>query len=330
MAGLKKLIAIAAMLSSPAVAFPENIRQGYSTCAGCHVNGAGSGILTMYGREKAASGLSTWASENEGGALGDLLPLEEYPEWLLVGGDIRYLATPETRFTMQASAEVALMPAENLTLAASSGVYGPERRHEYREYYARLGITEYGSIRIGRFLPVYGVLFDDHTLASRARLGFGEGQERYAAEASLRGGIGEIVATQTFGDSGSINLRGDDGIEYGTYDDAITAVRVAAYLGDRAQVGVSYKDDAKGAFALYAPNEWLYLMTDFNRMPDAVSTTVAGFEPLKGITVAATHEFADRKSLYGLQIRAYPRPHFGLLARVKHDGTSALVLHFYL
>lgn len=314
-------------------AFPENVRQGYPTCGACHLAGTGGGILTLYGREKAQSSLSTFAHEE---------PLDEYPESVLVGGDFRYLSYDydgrHRDFIMVARASLAINPLEPLWFVATAGQYGEASQLEYREMYARADVFgDLLSIRAGRFMPVYGIGFDDHTLASRRLLGFGDGGERYAVEASTRTGVAELALTQSFGANGRLAMA--NGFTYSTYDETASIARASVYPTDRMQFGLSglyaigqaSERRSYGGFAMYSPADWSYIMADINRINPGpiVATTIMGVEPYRGLTIAATHEQVDSDSSYGLLFKLYPHPHIGLIARVK-ERYSLLMVHLWI
>lgn len=343
------------IMSHVANAYPENVRFGYPSCAACHANGSGGGLLTQYGRVAASQVAATWSGENEGGLLhGAFGDPAKFPEWLLIDGNARSVGidtlNPKSHrhFIMAAEGEVGLQPIKGLWLVGSAGVYGPEQRREYRRYFVQADLCDNASMRLGRFQPVFGLDFDDHTLTSRRVLGFDEGHETYAAEASARGSIGEVIATQTFGDAGQLTMNGAVGSEYATRAETMTIAKAGAFVGKSSQVGVSGLHaigpdrlrEAWGAYAIVAPVEWAYLMADWNRLqssyaqPQTVGTTVLGVQPYRGVTLAAVHEYVEgERAAYGLQLRAVPRPHFELTARVKRQANglaSILMTHYWL
>lgn len=343
------------MFAGNGQAFPELVRFGYPSCAACHANGSGGGLVTQYGRVAASQVGASWSGDNEGGLLhGAFGDPAKFPDWLLVDAEARSVnintVNPKShrKFIMAGEAEVGLQPLKGLWLVASGGIYGPEQRREYRRHFVQADLCDAASVRVGRFLPVYGVAFDDHTLASRSRLGFDEGGETYAAEASARGAIGELIATQTFGDAGQMTTNGAVGSEYATRSETMTLIKAGAFLGKSSQVGLSglhaVKPDtareAWGAYAIVAPVEWSYAMADWNRLQSSydpakvVGTTVVGVQPYRGVTLAAVHEYVEgERAAYGLQLRLVPRPHFEFMARVKRqaDGlATVLMTHYWL
>lgn len=356
---MKRLVAILSALAGTAFGYPENVRLGYS-CAACHVNGSGGGLVTQYGREAGygPDGMATWSAPNEGGLLhGAFGDPDASPEWLLIGGDVRSInlnvnsdgVKSHRKFLMQADAELGVAPLNGLWVVASGGIYGERMAREYRRHYVKLDVGDSVSGRAGRFMPVYGLAFDDHTLASRQALGFDEGRETYAVEGTVRGKAGEVIVTQTFGDCGSMALGGaGDGYEYETRTETISLGKAGAFVTSTAQVGASYlraiaqdvTREAWGAYAIVAPVRWAWLMADVNRLartgaaPELVSTAIAGFEVYRGVNLSGTYERIGRaEPAQGAQLRLIPRPHFEVMGRIKRQGdtfVSLIMAHYNL
>lgn len=87
-------VAFSAFLSSEGAAYPWTIQHGYRQCRSCHLDPAGGGILSAYGRATAEDILGP-IGDNEGG---ELSPEEKFawgaidvPAPLLLGGDVRLL-----------------------------------------------------------------------------------------------------------------------------------------------------------------------------------------------------------------------------------------------
>lgn len=335
-------------MSGIAVAFPENIRHGYPSCASCHVSGpAGGGALTPYGRNAAATFLSTWAAKDEENLASGLVPL---PSWLAVGGDQRSVIAQTSagrRFVpMQYDAELAVSPVPELTVAGSAGLYGPDHQLEYRRLYAKLSFADTLAVRAGRFMPAYGIGWPDHRLPTRQGLGFGEGRESYNTEASVTGELGEFVLTQVFGDSAAVNLL-PEGQGYNVDTErAGVVMRGAVYLGDRVQLGasrlaLSTEDaalEAYGVHLLAAANDWVYLLGEYDRAFDGTSARdVAagklGVEVVRGLHVSLLGERDGDELGAGAQVQWFPRPHFELLTeckRIHNANFGVLLFHHYL
>src|SRR6476660_8898565 len=85
------VLALSALSSTPAQAYPWMIRHGYSSCAACHVDPSGAGLLTPYGHAQqeilltAHYGKPPEEVDPEGGLFTKL----HLPDWLNAGFSIR-------------------------------------------------------------------------------------------------------------------------------------------------------------------------------------------------------------------------------------------------
>ena len=333
--------------ADPALGYPENVRLGYNGCESCHVSPTGGGVLKAYGRSTAEE-LSTWASEGSGQLFG-AVPL---PGWLAIGGDQRHVninipdANFHRKFFMQEDVEFAVNPVPYLWVAASVGMYGEAQDRQMRRNYALWSPTENLSLRVGRFLPAYGIMTPDHTVATRSGLGWREGAETYNAELSYRGSLGEVFFTNTFGSDEQVAADSRSGYRIRA-DKAGATVRGAMYLGQSAQVGASYayasdKDRdvlTVGPYAIVGVTRNLYLLTEADRQYDwtadthrDVSFTELGYELFRGFHVQATHEY-NAGQVFGFAAQWFPVPHYEILARTKYVNDAwvhTLMLHLYL
>ncbi|MFT5583820.1 MAG: hypothetical protein ACI9VR_001404, partial [Cognaticolwellia sp.] len=90
---------------SDAQAYAWSVNHGYTTCAACHADPSGGGLLTEYGRAQGEVFIRTpWEERGEewepGNAAEFAFGAVEVPEWLLTGAVIRggpaLLKTPAT------------------------------------------------------------------------------------------------------------------------------------------------------------------------------------------------------------------------------------------
>lgn len=89
-------VAAAVVLPAQAWAYPTMIRHGYSTCAACHVDPSGSGLLTEYGRAQFDV-LARWKpgakKEDDSGepspTYGFLFGAASLPDWLQLSANLR-------------------------------------------------------------------------------------------------------------------------------------------------------------------------------------------------------------------------------------------------
>jgi|GEM_PF-1627570 len=353
------LILLAAMFLFPSIAlgYPENVRGGYPSCAACHVSGvAGGGALTPYGRSTAGSFMSTWyVKGDEHAGFG----LWESPSWLSYSANSRYAGINRTTdgrdatvvyIPMQADAELAVRPVRGFTIAAQVGIYGRDRVVQSRSSYAKLEIGEHTAIRVGRFMPYYGIGFPDHTLATRVGLGLSQGFETNNAEVSVYGEPGEVAVTSVWGAKTYIESDAEQGYEILREGPGGGMARAAVYVGERSQIGVSamrlasfeLKREAYGAHALVGFTEHLYFLAEADRLFENGTTTDMGTarlgaETMKGLHLSILGDFLGERKSSGSQIQWFPRAHFELLAQVLRSRSGGLVsdtaifmFHYYL
>lgn len=343
-----------------AVGFPENIRHDYASCATCHVSGvAGGGAVTAYGRSAGAEFMPTWGGPNEAKPMFGLVDL---PKWLAYGGDMRYVSvnsraddgtTRHVKFWMQADAEVAVTPLAGVTVVASAGRYGPDHDLEFRRSYIKADLGPHASLRAGRFMPYYGVPIADHTASIRTELGLGQGQETYAAEASVYGGAGEIAVTGVYGAKAEVNGNVDDGYSIMREGRGGVVARAALYATDSTQIGVSamrlasemeqMRRHAYGAHVMTGFTERLYLLAEIDRRFDegAEAEDVAygrlGYEAVRGLHLSLVGDVAGERKGSGAQVQWLPRPHLELMVQGmrtfvedRWSDTAVMLFHYYL
>ena len=324
-----------------ALAYPENIRLGYPSCASCHVSPTGGGALTSYGRSTSEE-LATWSEEGWGRVFGAI----PTPEWFAVGGDTRHVTVKapgySRSFYMQDDVELAVSPVPGLWVAGSIGLYGEEQRRELRRHYVMVEPLEGLRLRLGRFMPAYGLMLPDHTVATRGTLGWQQGRETYNAEASYTHKRGELFVT-TVVDSSEAWSADEQGYKVRATETGAT-VRAAAYVGDRAQVGASYwfgsdvEHDwlAVGAFGSWGVTRNLYLLGELDQRnspaekPLTVSYTQLGYELWRGVHLRSSHEYTGTDSRWGAGLQLFPIPHWEILFTSKYSSSlwsHTLLLH---
>jgi hypothetical protein len=112
-----------------------------------------------------------------------------HSEEALLNANLRYLATRNRAFLMQAEAGLALN-FNGLFLVASGGSYNGVS--ESREHYVQLRRGNW-TFRAGKFPVTYGINFLDHTVFVKEDLGHGQGTERYQAEIAYTSGWGGVT-----------------------------------------------------------------------------------------------------------------------------------------
>lgn len=362
-----------------AQAFPEMIRHGYVNCTVCHTSLVGGNLLTPYGRSLSRELLSqnsffgSVPSDTAGHFLHGSV---ETPEWLLAGGDVRVLQSfvesnqaSKGRFLiMQVDLDFSAQVQDWLRVFFSMGRIEPRVDGATAKDYVtspRHGIEftlnpaaedDRVTLRLGRFSPAYGILFAEHTFATRTFLDFGPGQERNAAELAWTHDMTSVIATGILSQaSGNQNKKESGGI-----------LQVATGFGEFAKFGANYyestRDDGTGAWKrrMYGAyglvgftHDW-YALLDINRVQaptgtwGLVETLKVGHELWQGFHLFAVHEFANLNTdtpdpkfeAYSLGTEWYPLPHWELYGLFRKERNSAvsnnyqdvvwLIGHYYL
>lgn len=319
-----------------ATAFPEMIRHHYVNCTACHFSPSGGGVLTPYGRTISFDVLSTWGNEKEARPFYGALDNEKLNQWLQVGGNVRALqmhhessSVREGRLIpMQEGIEVAVYQPK---WSAVAFIGKTNQDWTYRaispRYFVNYQIQDELSFRIGRFIPVFGLNVPQHTLPTRASLGFGQGAERDNAEMMWSGE--KLNVAYTLSKSLAIASGGDPEFSQ--------ALQVNYTLKDSYRIGASYwyGDSSKQSRKIiglhaalgFSPSLYLLTETDYlmrNPKEGAASSkgvfhfAKLGYEIFKGFHLQAVEEQSKsdlEKDLsimdsYGVGFLFYPRPHF--------------------
>ncbi len=194
---VKVLLVFSSLLSfHNADAYPEFAGDGYASCSTCHVGTSGGDTLMPYGRSVAEEKL-TWKSyEGEAQPLHGLVKL---PKWLIVGGRYRRLQTniesaqlKEGRhFAMQRELDFGLkvkMFTGVVVISNERKVKDPyefDDRHSLVPRWTLRGdISENVIVRVGRFMPKFGLGVPDHNAFVRLYTGLGMNPERRLVEAT--------------------------------------------------------------------------------------------------------------------------------------------------
>lgn len=343
---------LAAFLAAPAArAFPGSVRWGYANCVTCHVNVAGGGVLTPYGRLLSRELLSTSGGEDEPefayGALG-------LPSWLQLGGDIAYAASSEHPLQLeQADLEAAARRGRLLAVATvgRAGDADHAMGHDWmsRRHYVEVAATRVLSVRAGRFLPNFGVWNGDASVATRAGLGWD--RDTYNVEANWVADRWNVAAT------GILTGTGDAPAERGL------SLSGGLFFAGKRKVWLSYvargrpglSRRAGGVAGVFGIGSHAYLLAqgDLQRLEtdgvarrDFHGNVCLARETIKGLYVLLVDEVSRRdldgpgrlSHSYGAALRFFPRPHVETQLRWRRrdrdavstalDGVS-LFVHFY-
>jgi hypothetical protein len=189
-------ILVVTLASHRAEAYPQYQLSRDQTCSNCHLSPSGGGLLGENGENVAEAGSQLGTAPT---FMYGKLPV---PSWLALGGDLRgavgYIRTPDnavTGFPMQADlyAHAAyrgfsvqltfgVRPAQWIT---GNGTPAVIDRLWSREHYLMWQQDPGGSdglyVRVGRFLPVFGLRFVEHPDYTRRYGGMPLYAETYAA-----------------------------------------------------------------------------------------------------------------------------------------------------
>jgi len=173
------LLAAALLVSAADLpALPRFAVQTGSKCQACHVNPSGGGMRqafgAQYGREELP--VQTWAQEFE---LEDVTTL--LTNVLGVGADFRTLyfsrQVPDSTGTTSTSQDAFWQMQGDLYLnfriARKVNLYLKKGLYSGFEIFGLLNILpENGHVKVGKFIPNYGIKNDDHTTFVRTQTGF--------------------------------------------------------------------------------------------------------------------------------------------------------------
>jgi hypothetical protein len=168
------VIAIVLALAATAHAYPQFELSHDQTCSGCHISPAGGGLLGENGLN-VAENISTFGTNPA-----FLNGIVKTPDWLMLGGDFRgatgYLQAPQRYLLgipMQADLYGHATLPKGFSLQVTLGYRPPEDGNETathvwsREHYV-MWQSEPGSpeglfVRVGRFMPRFGLRLAEHT-----------------------------------------------------------------------------------------------------------------------------------------------------------------------
>ena len=168
------LVALAAFAHTVR-AYPQFQLSKDQTCTSCHISPAGGGLLSENGLA-VAQAIATY-DVNPEAAHGALVG----PKWLEVSGEFRVgaglvydLGAHPAAFPMQADLEAAAFAPHGFTFVASGGIqeghdvptFFASREH-YVMWQSNPGSTEGLYVRVGRFMPVFGLRLAEHTAYTR-------------------------------------------------------------------------------------------------------------------------------------------------------------------
>lgn len=358
------LLIVLIVCSEFAMAFPEMVAHGYTHCTACHTNVAGGGTLSEYGRNLSRELLSQKTLNGKPAAEGDekfLWGAVELPKWLMLSGDLRTMqlmsessVASRARFMiMQVDLDADLYPTPWLHSFVSVGRIEPRvDQPEAKDFVSipRAGFdfaltpevaSDRWNLRLGRFLPTFGIAFAEHTLATRTKLDFGPGQERYGGELSILSEHSSVAFTFiTLQANGNQNKAERGGIiQYSHSLGEKAKFNLGYYQSVReASPGVDYTRKVFSASAITElPHDW-YAMFEIDRPQDAnskwgfIEVLKLGNEIFQGLHAIGIQEYSNadfdqanpRFESYGVGVEWYPRPHWDLSGIFRRERNTAL------
>ena len=339
--------------------FPEMVKKDYPNCTACHHSPSGGGVLTAYGRELSRELLSRW---NSGESESQFAYLYTPPESISLGGDLRFLQTyKDTQFRrtaqyfiMQADLEAAVTLGQfsgvgTLGIRKGGGALG--RRH-YLVYRPMDPV----SIRLGRFMPTFGINTADHVIVTKRGLGFDQETETYNFETAWVGENLNAYLTAVGGRPDDSSLDREKG----------AALQLSLLISEKHKLGLSYFYGSKtssnrhlgGPFGIFGLSPSLVFLAEWDfqsKNTGLTSGTPSGFvnyhkldyELTQGLHAFLSQEFSQlssndastRSEIYSIGAQFFPRPHFELLAQWQKQKIVAvsdnfidiawLLIHFY-
>jgi hypothetical protein len=314
------------------LAFPELVYKGYNSCQGCHVSPSGGGLLTQYGRNFAAEELSTWGTARD--------PIT--PSWFNLGGDARHAYTKtngkEAFFPMAMSMTLGIMPMKGLTGVISLGLYTRDKKTEshqaYMLYTHKVAPGHVVNMRIGKFMPHYGIMTPDHTRAIRRHHLIRSNNEPLGVEGSYVGKLGAVFFTGIMGET---DLNKNLGLSYKKSFKAKQgySARAEAYLSKSSKLGYSIMEltegiDEKHSHAIDLTTSLggqAYYWGQLDQSNEIYQSHELGVLVSQGLILYIGFDRAkSNTSLSG--IRWFPYPHFEFQTEWK-DSSFLGQLHYY-
>jgi len=195
------------LLNEPSAALPRFASRTGAKCQSCHVNPSGGGMRQIFGVQYGRDQLPvpTWSED---------LGLEDFStnltEFVSVGADFRtlYFVQESPTATNNAFWEMQGDVYLNFKLAKKVSIYLDKGLYQGFEIFGLLNILPAnGHVKLGRFLPNYGMKLDDHRAFTRFYTGLTpEGRGLSSGSATLPGG--ELTGAEVAVSPGSVTIMG--------------------------------------------------------------------------------------------------------------------------
>lgn len=343
-----------------AMAFPEMLRHHYINCSACHVSNSGGGVLNAYGRSISSELLSTWGTQKEARPF-YTMESDKIGQWLNMGGDVRSVQVhQETNqfkkgrsIWMEANIQAAISIQKLTSFVSVGQVQQPNQswKAETTKYYFSFQQSDELALRVGHYIPTYGLNIPQHTFLIKQNLFFGPGSERNSADLQWNGEKWNFLLGIS---KSSLNSSVRD--EEQAYN-----FQIQRTIADQYKIGFSqwygdatnYRKLISGVHTVLGWTEKFYTLAELDHMWTKDNSNVEtksiaqllkfGYEMEKGLHLQFVEEWgtsstSDINNL-GLGFIWYPRPHFeleGLYSKRQITTTTDstedyayLVTHFY-
>ena len=173
------------VITTQAVALPRFASRTGAQCQSCHVNPSGGGMRqafgVQYGRENLP--VPTWYGEF---GLDDFST--KLTDFVSIGADFRtlyfYQQNPDTGtppksvkpsnafFQMQGNLDLSFHLAKRVVMYLAKGLYSSDTYSDFEVFGLLSILPANGYVKIGKFIPNYGIKMDDHRIYVRTYTGF--------------------------------------------------------------------------------------------------------------------------------------------------------------
>ena len=323
-------LVLAILWPRPARAYAWMIRHGYTTCATCHVDPSGSGVLTPYGRAQGEILLQSRygkPAEEASPAANFLWNALRTPDWLLGGGEVRYMGLRTKIGDGPTTGDLILMQGD---LAAAVQVSGFRASASLgyvtttgspaslagqvisREHWVGWAFDEGALlVRAGRINVPFGIRSIEHTMFVRqtTRTDLNDTQQHGIALSYS----GELIRGEVMAIAGNFQIRPDANRErgYSGYVEVSPLSRLGIGVSslvthaaeDLFLRGVANTRQAHGLFVRASPWRPLVLLGEADYVVQTPSAAPsqrglatmlqADYEPWQGIHLIATGETLD-------------------------------------
>lgn len=348
-----------ALFVPTAEAYPDLIRKGYQSCVSCHVSPSGGGVVTGYGRGVSEE-LAMFSIYEGFGQLAGVPALENLSDATGLFQAVKFDLQADYRsvtyqtlgapppfdkaetIQMERVAHAAFYIGKTTDLVASYGQYGNNLSPESRTHYLQIRTSKFLSLRWGRFLPAYGINFDDHTLLSRSRLGVSQGHEIFGLEAHYDDDNVTATMTRILGESVDI-VESNKRLVFNSQQQSGFMARAGFKLGARHILGASLAYNPAryivGGWIQTAPiRDYMYILADVNRLTnkgvgvrgkdesEIVGTVRIGSELFQGVTASLDTEFetseTGSRNRIGGSVQVIPIPHVEVRGQARRDSQT--------